>query len=506
MPKSDPTTPTTSKGLRSGKPYQNVIDHLVTIRRRKAKNTKIPSPIPQRRINTPQNTEVQVQSTPSTSKRQYAEVLKTPTTSADDALEESKSRIDALIAHAHAAIQRGGNQIPTSTIGYQKQQHSYRITPPLSINSKNPELINVCNSENSDNQDTSTSENAPTHTMDIDEVTALINQRVAEAIQANDIEHEATQKEKDTELERLRIDNDVLSQKLQNPSPIRALTSALSGLGIVAANAITAEKPKFKEGRTPPEEFLRDVEGFLTSHGFRGGSQRGEPDRGGRGHGPTQRGGYHNYSDNNGNNYDGTPRLRGSFIQGRGDETQDGSNQAMNNGGRGINPTQDFQRGGTYPYLKLLLECSKNKSIGITRNRRGDQRKSYTSHMEVASWTHSIGTYSYTTYKKVEFRREELSTGRFLDASDGVLALELGSRAGGWSEDALLVADHFIPHRSACRSPQNLALRRCIVEVTTKLTCGVVLQSSEVKWTAKIGALFSAAELGTVILYIVKEN
>ncbi|CAL8081980.1 unnamed protein product [Orchesella dallaii] len=229
MPKSSPTTPTSSRGLRSGKPYQNVIDHLTTIRRRNAKNTRIPSPIPQGRINTPQNTKVQVQPTPSTSRRQYAEVLKTPTTSADDALEESRSRIDALIAQAHAAIRRGGNQISTSTL----------------------------------------SENTTTNTMDIDEVTALINQRVAEAIQANNIEHEATQREKDTELDRLRIDNDVLLQKLQNPSPNRALTSALSGLGIVAANAITAERPKFKEGRTPPEEFLRDVEGFLTSHGYK---------------------------------------------------------------------------------------------------------------------------------------------------------------------------------------------------------------------------------------------
>ncbi|CAL8101484.1 unnamed protein product [Orchesella dallaii] len=270
MPKSDPTTPTNSKGLRSGKPYQNVIDHLVTIRRRKAKNTRIPSPIPQGRINTPQNTEAQIQATPSTSKRQYAEVLKTPTTSGDDALVESKSRIDALIAQAHAAIQRGRNPIPTSSIG--DQTDPSRITPLFSINPRNPELdqvINVGNSENSGNLDTSTSENTPTNTMDIDEVTALINQRVAEAIQANNVEHEATQREKDTELDRLRIDNDVLLQKLQNPSPNRALTSALSGLGIVAANAITAEKPKFKEGRTPPEEFLRDVEGFLTSHGYK---------------------------------------------------------------------------------------------------------------------------------------------------------------------------------------------------------------------------------------------
>ncbi|CAL8069465.1 unnamed protein product [Orchesella dallaii] len=269
----------------------------ITIRRRKAKNTRIPSPIPQERRNTPQNTEVQVQETPSTSRRQYAEVLKTPTTSGNDALEETRSRIDALIAQAHAAIRRKGNQIQTSTL----------------------------------------SENTPTNTMDIDEVTALINQRVAEAIQANNIEHEATQRGKDTELDRLRIDNDVLQQRLQNPSPNRALTSALSGLGIVAANAIAAERSK-----------------------FRGGSRRGEPDRFGRGRGQIPRAGYQNYS----NNYRGPPTMRGYPTRGRGEyrgADNRGSNTRGNNRGREIPTAFDREMSESDPRTQetILKELEK---------------------------------------------------------------------------------------------------------------------------------------------------
>ncbi|CAL8111220.1 unnamed protein product [Orchesella dallaii] len=323
MPKSDPTTPTTSKGLRSGKPYQDVIDRRTIVKQRNTKKTRLPSPIPSSRIPTPQNKEVQSQEIPSSSSRKYSEVLRTPTTGGERTPSNPLERINALIEQAHAAVRQNRNQVTPITIRYRESQNSYEVS----------------NSENSSQSTSNSSAGTSTSTMDIDEVTALVNERVAEALQRANDEHAAQQTAKDAELARLRLDNDLLIDRVRNPSPTRALSSALTGIGIVAANAITAEKPKFKEGHTPPEEFLKDVEEardkmakrpftipplrasgregygkkavapqeghqamgrgnsfrFHIQGRWRGGSRRGEPDRGSMGRGHIQRGGFQHY-------------------------------------------------------------------------------------------------------------------------------------------------------------------------------------------------------------------
>ncbi|CAL8135983.1 unnamed protein product [Orchesella dallaii] len=358
MPKSDPTTPTTSKGLRSGKPYQDVIDRRTITKQRNTKRTRLPSPIPRSRIETPQNKELQSQEIPSSSSRKYSEVLRTPTTSGERTTSNPIERINALIEQAHAAVRQQTNRVSPITVTYHQSQKSYEVR----------------NSENSTQSESSPSNNQSTTIMDLDEVTALINQRVAEALQRANDEHAAQQTAKDAELARLRLDNDLLVDRVRNPSPTRALSSALSGIGIVAANAITAEKPKFKEGHTPPEEFLKDVEeardkvakrpftipplrasgregygkkAVATQEGqqamgrgnnfrfhiqgrWRGGSRRGESDRGRMGRGHMQRGGFQHYGNGNRRPYGvGVYPTRGRG-ENRGGDQQNGNNRGNN--------------------------------------------------------------------------------------------------------------------------------------------------------------------------------
>ncbi|CAL8097764.1 unnamed protein product [Orchesella dallaii] len=214
MPKRDPTTPTTSKGLRSGKPYQDVIDRRTIVKQRNTKKARLPSPIPSSRIPTPQNKEVQSQKIPSSSNRKYSEVLRTPTTGGERTPTNPLERINALLEQAHAAVRQNRNQVTPITIRYRESQNSYEVR----------------NSENSSQSTSNSSAGTSTSTMDIDEVTALVNERVAEALQRANDEHAAQQTAKDAELARLRLDNDLLIDRVRNPSPTRALSSALTGI------------------------------------------------------------------------------------------------------------------------------------------------------------------------------------------------------------------------------------------------------------------------------------
>ncbi|CAL8146066.1 unnamed protein product [Orchesella dallaii] len=284
---NEETQPTTNKGLRNGKPYQDVVDPKSLVKRRDTKEKKN-SP----KVDTSNPTQTSSGSN-AVFNPNLREVLNTSNRSVITTTQIAELNNYSHLAsplqtaeqfsiqqHADLRAQTSSDTVNTELPKEQQASQGESSTPFTQRDSLNPDRTwrgfeEQWNSYfnqafyqkeaqiiTEETESESSSANA-SFTMPItpEEISEMVKAQVAAEVQEVIKTYEAKQQQANAHAEKLQQSNDILIRQLGKTSPTRTLTTAISGLRLGVPNALTTEKPVFKQGRTPPKEFLRDVEG-----------------------------------------------------------------------------------------------------------------------------------------------------------------------------------------------------------------------------------------------------